>query len=736
MNPNRPSDDLASDPGAELLAARSGGDGLARTLWAAVAAGAQAGALFGLIDGVVALVRGGSGQPSGWVNVAGCLAAAVLWYTLHALVLALLAGFILHPLLRQRDLGGRTLRLFSLLLGLGLFLEIYWWTRPFVFYGDSAVAPRRLAVAAVQAVVAFGLGLVLARLLSRLPSKLRLGITLLVPLLLVAGGFFRLTDGAAGRDRGAINDRNRDLPNVLLFVVDALRADVTEPYADQRDVHAIPDVKTPHLAKLAASGVTFERAYVQAPFTWSSFGSILTGKYPRRHGLISMEVGRRMVPNVTLPWHLKSARRKDGVQLEDGDYAGGTFMTGTLSHGSGLMRGFDSYSEALVGHSRVDRDSQWSRFRSELLLSIVRNKLDQRVDSSLVVTTARQWLREHEGRRFVAMVHLYSTHTPYDPPGQFREMYVDPDYTGPIQSFYADHRIAIERGDYVVNDADVAQIKALYHAGVSQADDMIGQVLDELEELGMLENTVVVVTADHGESFAEHELRGQRLWEHNWMVQTNLQVPLLIAWPGQLPAGKRVAQIVDTVDLFPTLCDLLGLEPPPEIDEYEVLDGKSALPLIRGESDSIREFSYAENPIFLSVHDGDWKLIVNRNAYARPGDWGKALDGNIFRTRLFDLGADPGEQENLLPAADAEARAQANRLRDALLAWDASMPIPRSQVIETSRDQEHREMMNALGYTGEGIVAPEGAASGSSDAGVEPGTGAGGGGGSAVQEPR
>ena len=125
-----------------------------------------------------------------------------------------------------------------------------------------------------------------------------------------------------------------------------------------------------------------------------------------------------MAPNVTLAWHLKNALIEGGVESEPenrlgpDDYASGTFMTGTLSHGTGLMRGFDVYFEALVGHELVDIEQPWSVYRSDLLYSIFKNKITQRCDSGLVVTTARDWLREHDGRRFLSMVHLYSTAKP------------------------------------------------------------------------------------------------------------------------------------------------------------------------------------------------------------------------------------------------------------------------------------------------------------------------------------
>lgn len=638
------------------------GLGIARQ---ALAAGLACGLVFGLADGAVAAARVGTGGAA----LAGCLAAAVLSYGLLACAALLALGLAAHPWLRRTARAPRFLLAAG--LGAGLFAELYWWSRPLLFYGHSSVSAERLAVAAVLAGAALAAGWWLAARylrLPRAPRRLTLGLALLAWL---GGAAFLRFEGAAVR--GELNGRNRDLPNLLLVVVDALRADHLGCYGNEV-------VDTPVLDALAKRGVLFERCLVQAPSTWTSFGSILTGLYPRRHGLVHMRAGARMVPdNLTLPEHLKSGRRLDGRRLEQGDYAAGTFMTGALSHGSGLMDGFDVYSEALLGHDVVTLDSPWSVFRSELLLWIAKSKLQQRVDSSLVVTLARGWLREQSGRRFAALVHLYSTHTPYDPPAEYRDRYVDPAYDGPLDAFYAWHRQAIERGEYEPTAADVQQIRALYAAGVTQADAMIGELLDELERLGVLDETLVVVTSDHGESLGEGGL-----WEHGHLVQTNLQVPLILAHPGLLPADRRTDALVETVDLFPTVSELFGLELPPGID------GRSLVPLIEGRSEAVREYAYAETPLQLSVQDLRHKLIVPREVVEDPAS-ALAESGD---TRFHDLLRDPEERESL----SAEASPEAGRLLAALLEWNAALPIPVFDVVPTARDLDQLQLLRDLGY--------------------------------------
>ena len=348
-----------------------------------------------------------------------------------------------------------------------------------------------------------------------------------------------------------------------------------------------------------------------------------------------------------------------------------------------------------------------------------KNKLGQKLDSSLVATTAADWFRRFGDRRFVAMVHYYSTHTPYDPPTAYRELYCDPEYEGPFSAFYAEHRIAIEEGKYEPTEADVRQVRDLYWAGVTQADDMIQQVLDALEEQGVLDETIVVVTSDHGESLGEHGL-----WEHNWMYQDNLRIPLIMRWPEGLPQGVVVDAITDSIDLFPTLVELMGLEPLRHADSLEVeapfqeridsIDGRSLLPLVRGEVESVRTHSFAENGRYRSIQDDRYKLIV-RHAQLTDEGWEEMLStpaadrrGDTETPRLFDLSADPLELDNLFESDPEAHAARMGELRASLREWSDGLPIRTDQVIRSDRDLEaEARRMQELGY-GDGFSIDEG----------------------------
>lgn len=678
---------------------RSAPGGVFQSARAGLLAAALSGLVLGLVDAgfatsaLLALPTGGGSTRVGLGvgSALACGAGTVLQYSIVFALLLVVLGVLLHPLIARLDLAGRYLVLLALGLGAGFTAELYWRTRDVLFYGKSALSPERLAVAGGALVVGLALGFVAARGLARLSRRVQVAFSAACALAWLVGGVWLAMQESGSSARGAKNDRNADLPNVLLVVVDALRQDELGCYGNTR-------VKTPNFDRLAERGVLFENAFVQAPFTWTSFGSLLTGKYPRRHGMLRMKPGYQLRAQATLPWHLKHATRLDGRALQPDDYVTASFHTGTLQEGTGLLRGFDLVFEETAGHELQDLASPWSQFRAELLLWIFKNRIEKRFDSGLVAKEARRWIAEQRGKRFMAMVHLYSTHTPYDPPQEFARMYRDPAYTGPVKAFYAEHRYAIESGKYTPTAADVQAIRDLYSAGVSQADALVGDLVRELERAGELANTLVIVTADHGESLGE-----DGLWEHNHMVRRELRVPLLIAWPTKLPAGKRVAALTDEIDVFPTVCDLAGLTLPKAEDEYAKLDGASLLPLVRGEKDALRRFSFAENGVRLSIQDLGAKLdvprsvVLQKDAQAARAELEKTLRTKETAPRYVEY-ANPRVLDEVDVLAEKKERALA--LLDELFAWSTSMPIPAEMVRASGRDEETHELLRHTGYEG------------------------------------
>lgn len=464
-------------------------------------------------------------------------------------------------------------------------------------------------------------------------------------------------------------------PNVLLIVADALRADHLGAYGHERD----PAV-SPRLDAMAQQGVVLEQAWVQAPFTWTSFGSLLTAKYPRRHGLIKMSPTQRLDPQ---------ENRTLGEALREHGYATGAFLTGTLSNQSGLLKGFDTYFETIVGHEPVNRSSKWSIVRSRMLLAILFNKIRGALDPELVNTEALRWIDARGDEPFFAMVHYYSTHTPYDPPAPYDALYGLPEYAGPYHPFTQSHAVlimkAMHSGRCWVPDCvaplwtcghfdperDVPAIHALYDGGVRFLDKMVGDLLDLLEARGIADDTLVVFTSDHGEELFDHAL-----FEHDWMFETNLHVPVILRFPGRLPAGARVPWPNEVIDLAPTILELTGRGTLPDGD------GRSLLPDIAGSAPPDDElWVFAENVRYVSMRGPRYKLTRNRYSQA---------------CRVFDLQTDPHEMRPLDPSDPAHAAVMRDLLAR-LDAYEAGMPEVTSLKTFAS-DPELSGRLAAMGY--------------------------------------
>jgi arylsulfatase A-like enzyme len=608
-----------------------------KTLRQALVAGLVLGSAWGALEALILLVGPwaslsvamGAPQPVAPLPVAAIMVMAALRYALPTMLLTVLA----IPL--GRLLWGRgdnaELAAARTALALLLFVNIFWWTKPmFAFsWGFAWHHPQRLLLSAGWAVLAA----LLATLIVHPRGARGIGLGAPGPRLTWATVLLLVVGGAAAHlreDRVKAQDATFDgprPPNVLLVVVDALRADRLGCYGyDVRQPSISPNVDA-----LASQGVTFERTVVQAPFTWTSFGSMLTGKYPRQHGLI------RMSPFQVLD----TARNRTLAQaLNDVGYSTGAFLTGTLSNNTGLLRGFDTYCETIVGHEPVNRHSKWSMVRSELLLSVLHNKVRQALDSRLVNTEAMAWIKDHADVPFFAMVHYYSTHTPYDPPEPFKSMY-DPEYPGSFHPFFQSHGIWIikqQQEGTCEHDGnptwecehfdpvrDGEHIGALYDGGVAFADDMLGDLLQLLDDEGIADDTLVIFTSDHGEELYDHGV-----FDHDWMFNTNLYVPFVWRMPGRLPAGARVPWPVEMLDLPATVLALTGVGSMQAGHEASELPSRSLVPDAQGIDPGANEHdAFAENVRYLSMISDNWKLTQNR--FSR---------GSL---RIFDLVEDPAE---------------------------------------------------------------------------------------------
>jgi arylsulfatase A-like enzyme len=415
-------------------------------------------------------------------------------------------------------------------------------------------------------------------------------------------------------------DPSAGLPhrNVLLVSLDTLRARSLSAYGCER-------ATTPSLDTLmAAQGALFENASTPAPHTLPSHMSLFSGLYPHTHG----------VRNYMRKLHAKYRTLTE--VLRAAGYATAAFTeNGFLIAQAGFRRGFAVYHENKSPN--------------------LHRPLGQIGDT---FGRGRAWLRWQGNRPFFLFLHTYEVHFPYVPPADYRS------YFGRAGSL----------------PPGPERDRLLYEQEIRYTDDHVRALLEELDDLGLADSTLVIVTSDHGEEFMEHGRRrhGFQLYEES------TRVPLLMRWPGIIPAGLRVTTPVSLVDLAPTILDLLG------ISELDGADGRSLVPLLQ---DPAR--SFGRSMVFAatkpSVKKGSGGLYAARAATHKC----------ILRTRsgeyeCYDLTVDPGEHHVLDPGdlGDEGSRLRVAVDRFSVLAAQSATGAPKA----SAPDAATEEKLRALGY--------------------------------------
>lgn len=450
-------------------------------------------------------------------------------------------------------------------------------------------------------------------------------------------------------------------PVVLFVVIDALSAQHVSHLGYHRET-------TPCLDALAADGVTFEQAIAPAAYTIASIPSILTGRLPDRHGVVAEE--QRLPASEQTLAELLSAAGYTTVGIT-ANAAGGSTI--------GADQGFDRFVETFRGRGPVPeetltRGGETAHLsRAPEVIAAAIDALDQRA----------------AGERLFLWVHLLEPHGPYDPPLEEKQRFVDEHAPEPYREGDRERLQArmkeverLSREDGRPMDPEVvAGVKRLYDSNLRWADANVGRLLDHLRSLGLYDDALIVVTADHGEAIWQHGHCG-----HSTQVYEPIaRVPMIVRLPdGHGPRGLRLPHLVSTVDLAPTLCDWMGLEPP---------DGLDGLSLARLVEDPDRESPRREivtrttpDRETYSLRTATRKLLLR---VPRSGDPGRG------RHELYDLTTDPGERTDLAAERPEEARLLRERLVAIVRALDGEKRVESATV-----GAAERELLEALGYGG------------------------------------
>lgn len=426
--------------------------------------------------------------------------------------------------------------------------------------------------------------------------------------------------------------RNTKLPlrRVILVSVETFRHDHVSAYG-------YPRATTPNLDALIAAGTSFDRHWASAPYTHPSLAALVTGTVPTRLGFVDN------IP--TLGGDFLTAAQ---LFARGGYVTAGFSVQYVLSNRYGLNRGFHYYRNH-------PNDVPASEITKELL----------------------PFLDEHAEDNLFVWVHWFDPHGPYRPPAGFRQRFQnDAIWNADTQVLKlgtaAEGSPDIPPYVYDTNKLERRHYVAGYDGDIAYWDQEFGKLMAFLRQKGWEKDTLVVVTADHGESLGEHG----RTFCHGSLYETDLHVPMVMWGPGRVPAGARVTANTSHVDVLPSLLEHAGLPVPAG------LHGAS----LRGVT-TTRPAGAA--PVSAVVGRGD-----NLRWAVRTGDTKVVLDSAGQLTAAYDLATDPGELRATLGAASKEARALVKTFQTWLATGTWKPPATRQQAL----DDEDVERLRALGY--------------------------------------
>lgn len=354
---------------------------------------------------------------------------------------------------------------------------------------------------------------------------------------------------------------------ILLVTIDTLRA-------DHLGVYGYPRETSPQIDALAREGTVFEWAYAAMPSTDPSHAAILTGREPRELGLTAN--GLSAVGGGTIAAWFRAR-----------GYATGAITSRAHLNPAALrLNGFESFSSPSTATGSVEAS----------------NTLDR----------ARRWLAAHADVPFFLWVHFWDPHTPYDPPpGPERSIFV-PDYRGPFERA----RSLRQDGEPPIDVETLAYATRLYDGEVRYVDSRVGELVRTVRTIAGAANALVVLASDHGETLGELDAEHRFAFGHGYFLNPfELRVPLVVAWPGRVPAGARWPESVGLVALAPTLARLAGgsfgeTRPLPGL-EIDSAEGAVATEVFSQR----QEFRSPPNPVLAafegSVVDGPWMLVEN-----------------------------------------------------------------------------------------------------------------------------
>ena len=409
-------------------------------------------------------------------------------------------------------------------------------------------------------------------------------------------------------------------PNILLITVDSLRQDHVGAYGYARPT-------TPNIDRISKEGIRFKNAITQGGWTSPAMISLFTSTYPSVHGVESRYDNFPCEKNALI------------MKLREAGYQAPAALSANYFN-LGFQRKKHRFTKLAV---------------------------------------FKEWIEEYASPPFFLWYHINKVpHLPYDPQKPYDTMFFPDGYS---LSPAAAERLEIVKNKMIITKEnlkfekeDMIPIKALYDGEVRMADKLVNDIYSVLKNQGILDQTIIIITADHGEGLFDHGLIGHA--STNWggqLYDEVIHVPLIIRYPDLFPPGKIIDEMVEMIDIMPTIFEISGIQ------GNRWMQGKSFLELIRGRESSWKEYAFSETSLcgyqckknmslskarIVSVRSVYWKLIARH-------------EPDRMTYELYHLKEDPNEEKNLIH----DRKRVAAKYKDLLLNWNYKNRMLRKQLI-------------------------------------------------------
>jgi arylsulfatase A-like enzyme len=453
------------------------------------------------------------------------------------------------------------------------------------------------------------------------------------------------TTSPAGDNRAVENSGDlKGKPNILWIVMDTVRADHLSCYGYYRDT-------TPNIDEIASEGILFENAISAAPWTPPSHASMFTGMFPSRHGMDAEHM-----------WLDEDFQTVAEVLRLHGYRTFAYSNNPHIDPTRNLSQGFDTLEVTQGGKLKAGSQLTDLLKATEIKI-IIQNYLLMDDGARRTNEVVKKWISDahQEETPFFVFINYMEAHARYHPPESYAMPYLPEDVNMAEAMSVGKGLLPYITGRVEYDAEDFEILRALYDGEISYLDFKMGQLFDYMEELKILDNTILIIAADHGENFGEHHLV-----QHAFCVyDTLLHVPLIIRYPASFEAGIRVDEQVQLTDIFPTLLDITGID----WNEKGLLQGRS---LVKGGQESESAFAIAEYAIWIQeikklaedYRKFDISKYARRLKTVRTEEF-KYIWASDGRDELYNIRQDPGELDNIIEDEPEKAM----EMRALLVSW-------------------------------------------------------------------